>query len=198
MKGNMYNKQYQIFQSVNNLESIIRAYNTVNIYILHITQLCIPYHTLQNIHITRSRACDMDRSVWYGKSISHAPVVTWPLEHTRACDMEFRVTHITRSRFSTLQIWNASLCNLDTTLITREIWKYLTRVAVFFETIHHLGFTLVVYVSKNTATWVRYFHISQVISVVSRLHNEAFHIWRVVYGFFIIHCWKSGVWCMDF
>ena len=34
-------------------------------------------------------------------------------------------------------------------------------------------------VSKSTAAQERYFHISRVISVVSRLHNEAFHIWRV-------------------
>ena len=46
---------------------------------------------------------------------------------------------IMKNPYTTLQIWNASLCNLDTTLITREIWKYLSRAAVFFETIHHSG-----------------------------------------------------------
>ena len=62
----------------------------------------------------------------------------WSME-SRAWCMDFRVIHTPCSRFSTLQIWNASLCNLDTTLITREIWKYLSRAAVFFETIHHEG-----------------------------------------------------------
>ena len=63
--------------------------------------------------------------------------------------MDFKLFHTTRSRFSTLQIWNASLCNKDTTLITREIWKYLTWVAAFFETIHHEGKARVVYGFKK-------------------------------------------------
>ena len=72
-----------------------------------------------------------------------------------------------KNPYTTLQIWNALLCNLDTTLITREIWKYLTRVAVFFETIHHSGYALMVYGFKNTATLKRYFHISLLKCVVS-------------------------------
>ena len=79
----------------------------------------------------------------------------WCME-SRAWCMDFGVIHTPRFRFSTvknpyttLQIWNASLCNLDTTLITHEIWKYLSRAAVFFETIHHSGFALEVYGLKK-------------------------------------------------
>ena len=118
-----------------------------------------------------------------------------------------------RFHFSTFHI-NVHLCNLDTTLITHEIWKYLLRVAVIFETIHHKGIfetihhegaarvvygfknarvvygfknAQVVYGFKKTATRERYFHISRVISVVSRLHNEAFHSGQWCMVFFIIH-----------
>ena len=40
---------------------------------------------------------------------------------------------IMKNPYTTLQIWNVSLCNLDTTLITLEIWKYLSGVAVLFK-----------------------------------------------------------------
>ena len=38
---------------------------------------------------------------------------------------------------------------VDTTRFKSEIWKYLTRVAVFFETIHHEGAARVVYGLKK-------------------------------------------------
>ena len=73
------------------------------------------------------------------------------------------------------------LCNLDIPLTnTLDICEYISLLAVLLETIHSLGFSLIVFgFPKNTATLEIYFHLSLMKCGVSTKNTLRQHTVKV-------------------
>ena len=154
----------------------------------------------RNIHTPRSRFSTVN----YEKSIHHSPdFQQWIIKFYRSViwvgefypnwkAFKCMAGNVCVGYWYLNPFTSLSLCNLDTTLITREIWKYLSRVAVFFETIHHSGCALVVYGFKKHC-------YPQKIFPYFTLEVCGIYYYTTLHS--ISHCSKfsyniSGAWCM--